>query len=322
MSDEKRDKAREGLHEEVAIEVAEADQTIDHSSAIHDLLKQMGRPTSEQTCCLMVIGGMEVGRVVPLEGDRLIAGRDTDCDLVFTDAGTSRRHARLERQGSDYTITDLDSRNGVFVNGARIQEPTSLDDGDKILLGLFTVLKYSRQDALEFQFTTQMNESLSRDALTGVLNRRALDERLSSEWSYAARHGTSLSVLMLDVDHFKTVNDTWGHAVGDAVLKAVAECLQGGVRNEDVCGRYGGEEFVVIARAIGHDGAMLLAERLRRRVEGLVIDHNHESITVTISIGVATAAGGYSASSEVLIALADKRLYDAKNGGRNRSVGD
>ncbi len=295
------------------------DQTVEISADVQQLLTRMAGEQTP-TRCLVVMGGLDVGRVLPLRQDRVVAGRDPSCDLVVTDSGTSRRHAELERTGDDYTITDLDSRNGVFVNGERVKS-RQLRDGDKILLGQATVLKYESQDEIELEYLRQLRSSLSTDGLTGVLNRRALDERLQSEWSYTARHDTSLSALIIDVDHFKKINDTWGHAVGDQVLRAMASSLADQVRAEDHLGRYGGEEFVVVARGIGAGGAARLGERLRTRVEALQILHEGKPIPITVSIGVATTRGS-EMSSAALMERADKRLYEAKNGGRNRVVAD
>lgn len=296
------------------------EHTVELSRTAQNLAIRMAE-AQPSTHCLVVMGGMDVGAVYRLTTPTVVAGRDPECDVPLGDDGISRRHASFTIEGGRCFVEDLNSTNGVFLNGSRIGR-AELQDGDKILLGRFTILKYEKQDDLEIEYQRRVHESLSLDGLTGILNRRALEQRISSEWSFATRHGTSLSVLMLDVDHFKKVNDTYGHAAGDVVLKAVAGAVAEAIRGEDFAGRYGGEEFVVVARGIGQVGAMMLARRLRAVVEGLRIEHGGEAVPVTVSIGVATAAGSYGDTAATLLKLADERLYLAKRAGRNREVGE
>jgi two-component system, cell cycle response regulator len=271
--------------------------------------------------CLVVMRGLDVGNVVKLDRPVVVAGRDESCDVVLSDEGISRRHARFIRQGDQFILEDLGSTNGVFVNGTQI-DVSVLSEGDKILLGRFTVLKYTQQDELELEYQRRIHESASNDGLTGALNRRSLETRLESEWSFAHRHGTDLSVIMFDVDHFKRVNDTFGHAMGDEVLRAIADTVKKTIRMEDVFGRYGGEEFVLVVRGVGHEGALGLAQRLRILIELLRLQANGRPVPITISLGVATCTSAQVLSAEALIKLADKRLYVAKETGRNRVVGE
>jgi diguanylate cyclase (GGDEF)-like protein len=164
-----------------------------------------------------------------------------------------------------------------------------------------------------------MVESALRDPLTRLYNKRYFDDRLDAELRFARRHGTSLALLLIDVDHFKRVNDQRGHLAGDAVLSEIAKTLSAAVRNEDVVARYGGEELVVLSRAIGDDGAHNLAERLRKTVEALRTKVEEEPpVRVTISIGVAVYPTIEVGSATQLTAAADRALYAAKDGGRNR----
>jgi diguanylate cyclase (GGDEF)-like protein len=167
----------------------------------------------------------------------------------------------------------------------------------------------------------RMYEAALRDGLTGVFNRKHLEERLDAEIAYAHRRQTELSVVMLDVDHFKRVNDTYGHLAGDAVLKGVAETLLRTIRSEDVLGRYGGEEFVVVTRGIAVTGAHLLAERLRATLAATKIPFGPTLLTLTASAGVASlgCCGGRT-DKTTLLSVADARLYRAKQAGRNRVV--
>ncbi|MDI6105708.1 GGDEF domain-containing protein [Actinoplanes sp. NEAU-A12] len=157
------------------------------------------------------------------------------------------------------------------------------------------------------------------DALTGVYTRRFLSEALRVESGRAARHGDLLAMLLVDVDHFKRINDTYGHPAGDQVLKEVAHRLREACRGTDVVARFGGEEFAVLVTGEAPDGLAALAERLRKRIAGApVLVDGHTAIAVTVSVGAAALPG--EASTEQLLVAADDALYAAKRGGRNRVV--
>jgi diguanylate cyclase (GGDEF)-like protein len=164
-----------------------------------------------------------------------------------------------------------------------------------------------------------MYESALRDGLTKVYNKRYFTERITSEMRFAVRHKAMLALLLVDIDHFKKVNDTFGHLAGDRVLSAVATALQKSVRNEDVVARYGGEEFAVLLRATPIEHVRGTADRLRKLVESLAVDNEAtDPIRVTISIGMATFPEQAVTTPEDLVEAADQALYRAKNGGRNR----
>ena len=169
----------------------------------------------------------------------------------------------------------------------------------------------------------RMYDAALRDALTGVFNRKHLDERLDSELAYARRHVPSeLSLVMMDLDHFKRINDTHGHLAGDAVLKGLASTLARAVRTEDLLARYGGEEFVIVTREVKVNEAVSMAERLRQRIASKPLVHEGKTFHVTVSAGVASlTCCGQNRDKETLLGLADKRLYAAKEAGRNRVVG-
>lgn len=165
----------------------------------------------------------------------------------------------------------------------------------------------------------RLEELATTDALTRLLNRRALLDRISVEVDRARRFKSHLSLLMVDIDHFKAVNDRYGHLVGDAVLRQLAGLLASLARTIDVVARYGGEEFIVILPETMLDGAITFAERLRERAEGHVFDVGaKQPIHLTCSVGVATFPSPRVASTEDLFARADEALYRAKSGGRNQ----
>jgi len=194
-------------------------------------------------------------------------------------------------------------------------------EGDKVVLGRSTILRFMRVDTFDEHYQSQMYESAVKDGLTGVFNRRYFDDMLRSELSFAVRHRTHLSAILFDLDHFKKVNDTWGHLVGDDVLCRVARAVARTLRGEDLAARYGGEEFVVLARNIAPEGAVALAERLRQIVQDLrILTEEGIRVPVTISLGAATLCGAGVMNGDALLRTADENLYEAKQKGRNRVV--
>jgi len=163
----------------------------------------------------------------------------------------------------------------------------------------------------------QLQIEATHDALTGLWNRRAIIENLERELGRAARQGTAITVAMADLDHFKSINDTHGHPVGDAALREAASRLAGAVRPYDFVGRYGGEEFLIVAPGLDRGGAIDLAERIRGRFDGTPFVTSGPTLSVTLSIGVVALLGG-AEIGRVLVA-ADAALYEAKAAGRNAS---
>lgn len=270
--------------------------------------------------CLVVLQGPYEGRVLRLwPGDHWVLGRGAGAHFLLEDDGMSRQHLRIERVGEAFVLEDLGSRNGTFVNERPVTRHV-LEARDVIRAGATTLLRLTHLDPLEEEMHQRLHAAASRDALTGVFNRRHFDERLASECAGARRHMRPLSLIMVDVDNFKRVNDSLGHPVGDAVLKGVAGQLSAAIRREDAVFRYGGEEFAVILRETAMDGALVLAERLRAGVASLV--HTGEGVDrpfqVTVSVGVATLATGMA--EEGLVFAADQALYEAKHTGKNRVV--
>lgn len=188
------------------------------------------------------------------------------------------------------------------------------------------VVKARVKTHLTLKWQTDMLRNLaSLDGLTGLPNRRVLDERLRAEWRSCLRHHRPLSLLMIDVDQFKRYNDHYGHLQGDECLKAIARALSQTVeRSRDVLARFGGEEFVCLLPETDHLGALHMAERLRRAVEALLIAHEKSTVAdvVTVSVGVTTQVPSADGDGMPLLLEADKQLYRAKQAGRNRVMGD
>ncbi len=272
---------------------------------------------------LTVTTGPSAGRVVclPMTGEATL-GRDDGCTCAFAHAGLSRLHARVFASPGAYAIEDAGSLNGTFVNDARTSGRVPLRHGDRLQLGGEMTLSFSLVTKEEGAALTAVYQASTSDGLTGLCNRRHVDERLAAEVAFARRHDAPLAIAMVDIDFFKRVNDTYGHPAGDAVLRAVARTLACTVRTEDVVGRYGGEEFLVILRGQPLDAAMIAAGRLRWAVEATPIAvPAGPALRVTASVGVATLACCAAADVASLVQRADARLYAAKNGGRNRVHG-
>jgi diguanylate cyclase (GGDEF)-like protein len=274
---------------------------------------------------ISVLGGTPGAmHAVRPDGERI--GRSHENTIRFNDLGVSRRHAVITTDAlGDAWISDLGTTNGTFLNGARLEPsaPRRLRDGDRVRLGTAVVVKFVRLDPTDEQFQRDLYERTVRDPLTGLYNRGFFLEQLDPLASLSQSRGLGLGVLVLDVDHFKSVNDGFGHDAGDAVLREVAAVLRESTRGEDLVARYGGEEFVAALPVAAPDQASERAERIRerlslRRVTGPALPSI--GLRVTASVGLAFARPGRVRSGAALITAADRCLYQAKNAGRNRVV--
>ena len=282
--------------------------------AMHGEASKTALPT-----VLMTLNGLNAGQVFTVVDSETTLGRGKEAQVRIDDVGISREHARIVRSPDGrHVLEDLNSTNGVFVNRRRVERAV-LANGDRIQMGPAVVLRYGLVDTDELALARQLYETSTRDPLTGAYNRRYLTERLTAEVAYAHRHRARLSLVLLDLDHFKQINDRHGHLAGDAVLRAVGANLHGQTRAEDIFARYGGEEFIVLTRGIEHKNVAVFAERLRQSVELLSIPWEPRPLRVTVSLGAASIDECESgAPPDVLILLADERLYRSKAEGRNR----
>lgn len=273
--------------------------------------------TERNRAYLIVLAGSNVGEMVPLDRS-LTLGRGAAAGLRLQDEGISRLHCKISQTvtGEVY-VEDLDSSNGTFCNGERVTRHL-LADGDKIQIGRTAILKFTYHDQLDESFQRKMFDSALRDSLTRAYNKRYFSDRLDSELRFALRHHSALALLLLDLDHFKQINDSYGHLAGDDALITFANHVQSTIRNEDVFARYGGEEFAIISRGISRHDAAVFAERLRKGVAALVVDAGDVSFKITVSIGVATVPESRASGPEDLIKAADAALYRAKTRGRNQ----
>jgi len=272
-----------------------------------------------EKACLVVMRGRHVGQLFELGEAPSILGRGEDATIQVDDTATSRHHARIEPTAIGYLIVDLESTNGTLINGNKISRHV-LRDGDRVQVGGETVFEFSYRDEVQTGVQRRLFESATRDPLTGLHNRGYFLEALDEAFAHARRLKRPLSLLLLDIDLFKRVNDTHGHLAGDAALLQFADLIRSLVRREDVPTRYGGEEFVMMLRESGLSGCRLLGERIRAKVEEQPFEYEGTQIRMTVSVGGATYWNGNYDSPAQLLEAADAGVYDAKNAGRNRVV--
>jgi len=279
-----------------------------------------GKPPKQkvqQKCYLIIVYGDDVGKIYPLDKKTITIGRSDESDIQLADSSCSREHSIIEFYDNNKPVLkDLNSKNGTFVNGSKITE-INLEDGDKIMFGLSSVFKFARQSSLDAKFQMNLYESSINDPLTGAFNKKYFLETLSKEFSYSLRHQSSLGLLMLDIDFFKMINDTYGHIAGDIALKEVVKKIKNNLRNEDVLCRYGGDEFAVIFRDFKSGFVQITAERIRLFFDGRSINYKDHKVNISVSIGAATIDNENIETSEDMIELADANLYKAKQSGGN-----
>lgn len=252
---------------------------------------------------------------------RVVVGRDSDCELPLSDGSVSRKHALIQiDETGRLWIEDLGSTNGTQVDGVRIESKTEISPGSSLLVGGVT-LRLDHLSLKELAHLTKVVQRLSlanKDALTGLATRHYLDDELPA---LVRRHAVSdvpITCVFLDIDHFKSINDTYGHGVGDEVLRTVARLMVMHVRDADTVVRYGGEEFLAILPNCGQDGATSTAERVRKEVERHAWGTYGEGLRVTLSSGIAEYRSEEGLSE--WLNRADQALYEAKHLGRNRTV--
>lgn len=263
--------------------------------------------------------GKEIGRRYDLEKDAVLIGRGPDNDIVLDLDTVSRRHARIDRRDGRTTLTDLQSTNGTYMDERRVPPyvPQELPRPARVIIGR-AIFKYQAGDDLDLQYTEEIYQLKITDGLTGLPNRRRFMEVLSAEIPRARRHRRDLALVMMDIDHFKSVNDSLGHLAGDHVLRELANVVSLQVRQGEVFARYGGEEFVLLLPETNGEQARQTAERVRAKVESCTFQFADRRIPVTVSMGIGAFQGDMD--EQALIEAADRNLYKAKELGRNRVV--
>ena len=268
--------------------------------------------------CLLQIHPLEInGNLIQLTEEQVSVGRESSCGVCIPDASVSRKHALIERVDDTYQVTDLGSTNGTVVNEQRVTSAT-LEPGDRVQFGGF-IFKFLSTNHIEMQYHEAVYSMMTRDGLTGTLNKRSFLDILGREFHRAAQRYTPLSLILFDIDHFKSVNDTHGHLAGDEVLQEIGQRIGDIVDEHDVFARYGGEEFAILLSGVEAKQAAELAERCRSAVEMTAFETSAGPLPITISMGVADMTTlDKKVDESQLVQAADELLYSAKRGGRNR----
>ena len=297
-------------------------------TVLHSENATVGGDARQRRPALVFLRGELMAVPIPLERAEVILGRALEADVRVNDVRASRLHARITSTRDPasgeirFQITDLGSTNGTIVNGAPVTEAV-LQDGDKIVIGEH-LMRFELLDEIDREFQRQIHRLLAHDELTGLLTSKSFISELRRETTRAEFEGRPFCVLMMDIDHFKAVNDTYGHITGSQTLEEVGACITQALRAGDVAARFGGEEFAAFLLDADVAQGLVAAERVRAAVEEhdftitrQTADGEKRTHNITISVGVATFPDDARESIE-LMELADTALYRAKRSGRNR----
>jgi len=277
-------------------------------------------PQASGPACLVLIYGVgDIGRRWMLETPVLLLGRDPTSDVQVDLPNVSRKHCEIRRAPTGgHVLVDLGSTNGTYVDKAEVRGAKELVGGELVSVGS-AIFKYLSGTTLEAQFHDTIYRLAIIDGLTQVYNKRYLMEFVEREIARAQRYGRELSLMMMDIDHFKKINDTFGHIAGDHVLREVAGAVSAMVRREECFARYGGEEFALVQPEAAPDKVHVFAEKIRAAVAERKVVFEGREIAVTASIGIARLTPA-AADVPTFLAAADQKLYEAKRAGRNRVV--
>jgi diguanylate cyclase (GGDEF)-like protein len=281
-------------------------------------------PARRNQACLVQYSGAGLGKRYLLQEKEVSIGRATTATIFLNENSVSRDHARIYCSDSGEEVEDKGSSNGTYVNDERISTRVPLKDGDIIRLGTI-LLKYFDSDNIDGIVQDKIYRMATTDVLTQIFNRQYLMDALASEFKVSKAYKTPLTLIYYDLDHFKRVNDNYGHNAGDTILKESCNLVRKVVRKDDIFGRVGGEEFVIVLPKTDADTAVDLAERVRRAHESHVFDLEFEkngqtnkvAHRQTVSLGVAQLAATMS-EPEHLLSAADRKLYTSKETGRNK----
>ncbi len=269
--------------------------------------------------CLVEIHGPDLGKKYIIDNDDgLTVGREDGNTIVVDLDNVSRRHAMVSNKDGKYFVKDLGSTNGTYLNDVEIHEEQPLRTGDLVKVG-GAIFKFLSGGNIETQYHEEIYSLTISDGLTQIHNKRFFLEFLEREMGRCHRYNRSLSLIMFDIDHFKSINDTNGHLAGDYVLRELSATIKPRVRKEECFARYGGEEFAVVMPEAGGDNARKFAEKIRKMVEDHQFSFENKPIRVTVSLGVADLTGEMTEPLQ-FIKLVDQNLYKAKKSGRNKVV--
>lgn len=266
---------------------------------------------------LVLVYGQNIGRRYPLDPGVFTIGRGEANHVVLEYDNVSRYHAELVvHDDQRVMLVDKGSTNGTFLNDRVIRREVALNSGDHIKVG-GNIFKFLAGDDVEGLYFEEIYRMTIIDGLTEVHNKRYLLEFMEREMARCRRYTRPLSLIMFDIDHFKSINDTYGHTAGDYVLKLVAKLCNERVRKEELFARYGGEEFTIVMPESDVERASTFAEKLRQLVEQEQFSFDGRAISVHISLGVGIMQPEHEHPND-FIKTVDAALYAAKRGGRNR----
>ena len=257
-----------------------------------------------------------MGRRVQVGAEPLTIGRSPNCQVPIDQESVSRKHCEIRFQDGEFLVRDLGSTNGTYVNDDLVDPQGRLRHGDQLKVGR-TILKFIVGDDVEVQYHEEIYRLMTTDGLTQLNNRRYFDDMLDREVARAKRYKRTFSLLIFDLDHFKRVNDRFGHLAGDTLLRQLGAILLGRLRVNDVLARIGGEEFGLITPEVGLDGARELAGKINRLIGDTRFEFEGSAVKITASIGVAEWQADYEDAWD-LFKAADDKMYEAKRAGRNQ----
>jgi len=269
----------------------------------------------ERACLVKIYPACVDGSLMPLDKDRLVFGRDATCDFELTDSFVSREHAEIVLVDNAWVLRDLNSTNGSYVNDFAIAEQT-LHPGDQIRIG-HHIYKFLSSDHVEAMYHEAVFQMMTTDALTQCYNRRYFEDTFEREVIRTMRHGRTLGVLLFDIDHFKAINDEYGHLVGDELLSGMCRRMRSRIREDEVFARIGGEEFALVVVEISRSKVEELANELSQLVSSRPFPTSKGEVNMTMSIGVMHTNGLEPLTPRELLDRADRQLYESKNAGRN-----
>ncbi len=263
---------------------------------------------------LVVMHGSLLGMSYLVGEAPLRIGRMSTCEIPIDDDNVSRQHAEIIERDNEIWLRDLESTNGTIVNSRRITE-TVLRDGDLILIGR-VLFKFIRSNTIENRFFGQMYALATTDFLTGIFNRQHILSRLESEFARSRRYLRPLTIVSYDVDHFKQINDSFGHLAGDQLLIESSRLISQNVRQQDFYGRLGGDEFLILCPETDLNNTVLMAQRLAQLIGKWSYVYQSRKLDFSVSMGVATLTDEIRTPAE-LLARADDNLYRSKHRGKN-----
>ena len=272
--------------------------------------------------CLVQIYGPRLGKKFVLDREEISIGRGEACEIVLELDNVSRRHCTILNRRDGVLLKDLGSTNGTYLNNKEVRGETPLRTGDLVKVGssIFKFLFGGELGSIEAQYHEEIYRLTIIDGLTQVFNKRYLLEFLDREMARCHRHQRPISLLLFDLDHFKVINDSFGHLAGDYVLRDMAATLKPRIRREECFARYGGEEFALVLPESNLETATVVGEKLRKLIETHEFLFEAKQIAVTMSGGVAEMNKEHTDPLTFLKA-ADEKLYAAKRAGRNRVQG-